>query len=366
MIKHYIIPIFVPHLGCPHDCVFCNQKKITNSLEAVTKETVRETIEQYLSYFDKQAFIEVAFYGGSFTAIDIDLQRELLSVPKEYKEKGLINEIRLSTRPDSINEDILDVLKEYNVDTVELGVQSMDNNVLYKSGRGHDKDCVYKAVKLLKEYDIKFGLQMMIGLPEDNINTIFYTQKEFISLNPDCVRIYPTLVIKQTYLEDLYLNEKYKPLEVLEAVDISTVLLILFELNKIDVIRLGLQVTENIQMGKDVVSGPFHPAFRQLVNTNIYYKILNKYIPTNTKEVIIKINNKNISDVIGQKALNKERLISEKNIAKFKIYPTSLNINTMILILDGKEISIDILKEKENIAREYLVENKLNPLDYNL
>ncbi len=366
MIKHYIIPIFVPHLGCPHDCVFCNQKKITNSLEIVTKETVRETIEQYLSYFDKQAFIEVAFYGGSFTAIDVDLQRELLSVPKEYKDKKLINEIRLSTRPDSINKYILDMLKEYTVDTVELGVQSMDNNVLYKSGRGHDKDSVYKAVALLKEYNIKFGLQMMIGLPEDNISTIFYTQKEFISLNPDCVRIYPTLVIKQTYLEELFLSGKYKPLEVLEAVDISTVLLILFELNKIDVIRLGLQVTENIQMGKDVVSGPFHPAFRQLVNTNIYYMILSRYIPMNTKEVTIRINNKNISDVIGQKALNKERLIMEKNIIKFNIYPNNLPTNTMILLIDDKEVNIDILEEKENIAREYLVDNQLNPLDYNL
>lgn len=270
MTKHYIIPIFVPHFGCPHDCIFCNQKKITGLTTNVKPKDVENIIDEYLGYFRKDSYIEVAFYGGSFTAIDMDIQSALLEIPYKYKTNGIIDAIRMSTRPDAIDNIILDNLKKYSVDTIELGVQSLDEVVLNASERGHTAQEVYKASELIKSYGFNLGLQMMIGLPEDSFEKSLYTCREFIKLNPYNVRIYPTLVIKGTFLEKQYLKGDYQPLTIDEAVAQSSILLMLFYLNAINVIRVGLQPTENIQMGKDVVAGPFHPSFRQLVESNIY------------------------------------------------------------------------------------------------
>ena len=324
--SHYIIPIFVPHLGCPHDCVFCNQKRITGLSTTVTKEYVIKTIEEHLSTFPKRKItIEVAFYGGSFTGIDPEIQKELLSIPLMYKKKGKINAIRLSTRPDYIDRDILNILKEYKVDTIELGVQSLYDDVLYNSGRGHSSEQVYMASKLIKEYGFNLGLQMMIGLVGDNREKSILTAKEFIKLNPYCVRIYPTLVIKDTYLERMYHNGSYVPLSLEESVDISTDLVMLFEYNNINVIRVGLQPTDNIALGKDVVAGPFHPSFRQLVNSNIYKIILDKYFQTINgkfikKDLFININEKKISDLVGQKSSNINYFTSKYGLNKIKVY----------------------------------------------
>ena len=165
--KKRIIPIFVPHKGCPHDCIFCNQKKITGVSTDVTSEDARNIIEECLETIDKDADVEIAFFGGSFTAIDIDIQKSLLSVAKEYVEKGLVKDIRMSTRPDCIDEDILSMLKEYKTSIIELGVQSLDEKVLLDSIRGHQSEIVYKSSKMIKNSGIKLGLQMMIGLPAD-------------------------------------------------------------------------------------------------------------------------------------------------------------------------------------------------------
>lgn len=348
MSKHYIIPIFVPHCGCPHDCVFCNQKRITGLSTTVTPEDVDRIISEHLLTFKDPEVVEVAFYGGSFTAIDIDIQRKLLAVPVKYKTENKIDQIRLSTRPDAIDLEILNMLKENLVDTIELGVQSLDDEVLYKSGRGHTASDVYKASKLIKKYHINLGLQMMVGLPGDTKEKSIHTCSEFIKINPYCVRIYPTLVIKDTFLESEYLNNKYRALGVEEAVEISSLLLMMLMVNDIDVIRIGLQPTENIQMGKDVVGGPFHPAFRQLVESDIYLKLLDSYISdigieTENKVLLIQANNKLISSISGQKSCNRKFLTSKYKFRNIKIIGKDIDLNTINIKLEDQSYKIKVL-----------------------
>lgn len=347
MNKPYIIPIFVPHYGCPHDCIFCNQKKITNVSTTTKQEDVQATIEEYLSYFWKDREIELAFYGGSFTAIDIDIQSKLLEIPLKYKEEGIINRIRLSTRPDAINREILENLKKYKVDIIELGVQSLDEQVLLASERGHSIEDVYKAVELIKEYGFQLGLQMMVGLPEDTMIKAVKTTKEFIKMAPDLVRIYPTLVIKDTYLAHQYYKNEYKPLTVKEAVDICTILLILFYLENINVIRVGLQATENIQLGMDVVSGPFHPAFRQLVEANIYKLAIDDFLNNlgydcKGKVLMIQAKGSMISAIAGQKSSNIKGLREKFNFSKVKIYPNGLEDEKLIITVGDKREILDL------------------------
>lgn len=337
--RHYIIPIFVPHYGCPHDCVFCNQKKITGLSTNVTPEEVKSIIQEHLDTFNPDSTIEVAFFGGSFTAIDMDVQKQLLDIPYNYKKAGIIHGIRLSTRPDAIDEEILDNLRKYSVDTIELGVQSLCDDVLYESGRGHKANDVYKASELIKKYKFNLGLQMMVGLPGDNCVKDIYTAKEFIKLSPFCVRIYPTLVIKDTYLERQYLKGKYKSLTLDEAIDICSVLLMLYEINNVHVIRVGLQPTENIQLGKDVVAGPFHSAFRQMVESNIFSILFDSYlmklnVNTQGKELIIKTHNKNISAIAGQKSKNIMHFKESHGFAKVKIYNNNMDTNYIKITID--------------------------------
>ena len=209
--RHYIIPIFISHIGCPHQCVFCNQDKIAKEVEEeVTDRDVRNTIEEYLNTIDHdKSTIEVSFFGGTFTAIDVNKQKELLSVAKEYKEKGFIDKIRMSTRPDAINKYILSYLKDYKVDIIELGVQSLDDEILKLSGRGHSVKDVEIASKLIKEYGFTLGHQIMPGLPGDNFEKDIETAKKSIEMKPDICRIYPSLVIKDTPMEKMYERGEY-------------------------------------------------------------------------------------------------------------------------------------------------------------
>ena len=282
MKKNYIIPIFVPHLGCPNDCTFCNQKKISGQKKNITKQDVKNIIEYYLeSYNSLDRKIEVAFFGGSFTGIKKEIQEELLSAAYEYIETGKISSIRISTRPDYIDKDILNFLKKYNVETIELGVQSTNDFILNKCKRGHNFNDVKKASKLIRKNKFKLGHQMMVGLPESNQKDEIETAKNLIKLRPKMVRIYPVLVIKDTKLEDDFKNGEYIPNTLEQAVETSAILLKMFEKKKIDVIRIGLQSTDEICNPKNeksqVVAGPYHPAFRQLVESRIYYdEISNK------------------------------------------------------------------------------------------
>ncbi|MCC3867240.1 elongator complex protein 3 [Terrisporobacter mayombei] len=352
--KKRIIPIFVPHRGCPHDCIFCNQKKITGVSTEVTSEEARNIIEEYLPTIPKDASVEIAFFGGSFTAIDEKTQNELLSVAKEYVEKGLVSDIRMSTRPDCISVDILNRLKEYKTTIIELGVQSMDAKVLHDSARGHDIESVIKSSHLIKESGINLGLQMMVGLPSDTEEKCIETAKKFIELNPFCVRIYPTLVVKDTGLETLLNKGEYKPFTLEECISIVKKLLVLFYVNNINVIRVGLQATEDIQLGKGIVDGPYHPAFRELVEGEMIKDYLHYLVIQNktVSNLEIKTNNKNISKVVGNKKSNKLFFKNELNI-NMKIKPENIDENEFIIMLDDNKVvnikAEDMYKKLYNI-----------------
>lgn len=324
MTRHYIIPIFVPHFGCPHDCVFCNQRKITGFDTDINPKDVEKTIQEHLLTFKEDSFIEVAFYGGSFTAIRVDLQEELLSVPKKYKEMGKIDRIRLSTRPDAIDKEILTMLKLNDVDIIELGVQSLDPEVLELSERGHSIEDVHKATELIKSFGFKLGHQIMLGLPGDNAVKSYETARKVLLMKPDMIRIYPTLVIRNTALENMMTNGTYLPMTIQEAVSVSSRILMAFTLAEIPVIRIGLQPTENIQFGKDVVAGPFHPAFRQLVQEHMIRILLLQYISNNsieTENLSLEISCPNwlTSPLAGQHGQNRIALVENLNLSKLVI-----------------------------------------------
>lgn len=341
--KKYIIPIFVPHLGCPHDCIFCNQRKITNHEHAVDEEEIVNIIERHLSYFPKSDNKkEIAFFGGSFTAIEYSAMTKYLSIAKSYKDKNIIDHIRLSTRPDCIDDSILDTLEKYGVDIIELGVQSMDDYVLSVNARGHDSKSVYTASKLIKDRGFILGHQIMPGLYMDSQDKTIDSVRQSIEIGPDIVRIYPTLIVKNTVLEQLYLSGEYKPLTLDQAIDISKKIYLMYRKAEINVIRIGLQVTENINLDNDIVAGPFHSSFRQLVEQEIYYDIIKEAIIKNQdrmgEDLTIYSHKSLTSYVVGQKAINKQRLredfsfnnISFKPSDKEDIYIESEN--NMILV----------------------------------
>ncbi|MGE5629720.1 MAG: elongator complex protein 3 [Caulobacteraceae bacterium] len=352
--RHYIIPIFVPHKGCPHDCVFCNQKKITGQLDEVTSTDVRNKVEEFLLTIPKEnSCIEIAFYGGSFTAIPLEYQKELLEAAFDYIEKGDIESIRVSTRPDYINDTVLMNLKQYGVKIVELGVQSMDEKVLELSNRGHTAIDVVRAVKLLKSYGFTVGVQMMIGLPGDTFEKSLETAKRLAELKPDIARIYPTLVITNTYMEEMYRNGIYRPLTLEEAVVLSKSLLAVFERNGVNVIRIGLQPTENILMGKDVVAGPFHPSLRQLVEAQVYRDMLEMLLgrlEAPRKEITIEVNPKRISELVGQRKSNIEYIKRKFFIDKIEIIQNN-HVEEDTLVLYTDEISIK-MSEKDYYSIE--------------
>ena len=314
--KTYNIPIFVPHKGCPFDCVFCNQKRITGQLKSVIGADVKRIIEEHLKTMPQDnCKKEAAFFGGSFTGIPIEEQNELLSAAKEFLDAKKIQGIRLSTRPDYIDKKILDNLKAFGVTTIELGVQSMDNGALFKSGRGHTAEDVVSAVKLIRKYDFTLGLQMMTGLPGDTDEKSICTAEKIIALKPDMVRIYPTLTIKDTRLEEMYNRGEYKPQTVEEAVGLCSVLLEMFEENGIRVIRLGLQSTDEICENGSVIAGPVHSAFGELVENNIYYGIISKNLKECGRADVF-VNPREISKAVGNRKINiqkfKERGIDIK------------------------------------------------------
>lgn len=316
MKKEYIIPIFVPHLGCPNACVFCNQTKITGQSTQVTAEDVKNTIEEYLKNFkDNTNKIEVAFFGGSFTGIEEEKQNELLEAAYEYIKNGQVDSIRISTRPDYINKEILKRLKKYKVKTIELGVQSTNNYILAKSKRNHTFEDVKKASKLIRLNGFTLGHQMMVGLPESTALDELNTAKDLIKLKPKIVRIYPVLVIKGTELEEMLKNGEYEPLSVTQAVERCKEIANLFNHHKVNIIRIGLQNTEEItdpsNKKSEVVAGPYHPAFRQLVEGSLWYDVLVSKIKecnTKVKVVEVKANAEDVNNIIGHKKENMEKL----------------------------------------------------------
>jgi histone acetyltransferase (RNA polymerase elongator complex component) len=262
-----IIPFFIPHSGCPHRCVFCNQKKITGEHDQPVPDSIPAKIADYLKTDKKKKPVQVAFYGGTFTALPLEAQRRYLATVQPFIESGKVESIRVSTRPDCITEEVLSLLTEHRASTVELGAQSMDDSVLACAGRGHTAADTARAVALLRKHAFSVGIQLMPGLPGDSRERFFTTVDRTIDIKPDVVRIYPTLVIKDTPLEELYYAGRYTPLSLEEAVRWCKVALGRFEESGITVIRIGLQPTQELLKPGTIVKGPFHPSFRQLVQT---------------------------------------------------------------------------------------------------
>ncbi len=306
--KHKTIPIFVPHWGCPQDCLFCDQKKITGQKEPMTPEWAEKIIQKGIAAKEPGDFLEVGFFGGSFTGIPKDEQEALLQVAKKALDAGKIDAIRLSTRPDYINETVIERLLRFGVHLVELGAQSMEDRVLKNSHRGHTKEDTVKAAHLLQKAGIQVGVQMMLGLPGDRVETMLNTADELISLNPVCVRIYPTLVISGTGLDALYKKGAYRPLTLDDAVKTCARLYKKFTLAGVCVIRMGL-----LDMAPDdIVAGPFHPAFGELVKSEIFYdELLQALQKTSNNHIKICIHPKDVSSAIGQKKSNLHRLQKE-------------------------------------------------------
>ena len=314
--KQYTIPIFIPHKGCPNSCIFCNQKKISGQIKNVDLSDVDNIIKTYLSYYkDQSKKIEIAFFGGSFTGIDINLQIDYLKVAKKYIDNGEVNSIRLSTRPDYISEEILVMLKEYGVDTIELGVQSMDDKILSIAKRGHTSQDVIRASKLIKKYNIRLGHQIMIGLPNSTMETEIYTIKECLKLKPTQLRIYPVYVIEDSELYDMYNSREYTPLSIAEAVKRCVAVVKECQSEDVAIIRLGLQSTSEITSSNSNIFGPVCDNFAEYVISAIIREHIEKYLKKDQNEdIIVHVPRKYVSVTVGPKKINKIYFENKYNV----------------------------------------------------
>lgn len=302
-----IIPIFIPHAGCPHQCVFCNQKTISGQKSAVVP-AAQAQIKRWLEWIKPSAHNEAAFYGGSFTGLDIALQKQLLELTDELYDKGIIGRVRLSTRPDYIDKERLTLLQEHHVELVELGVQSLDDNVLQKAERGHRAEAVYAAHALLKEEGFKTGIQLMVGMPGQSFASVQQTAYKVAQLKPDVARIYPLLVIKDTPLAQSYAQGEFTPLSVDEAVEQSAYVYKTLTQAGIKVIRIGLQPDEELCAEGNIVAGPFHPAMGELVKSRVlrehFTPIMQKLVDGGAQGVVFHCPRRYESKLRGMKSCN--------------------------------------------------------------
>lgn len=305
--KHSNIAFFVPHVGCPHTCSFCNQRSISGTVALPTAEDVEQTCRQALTEVKDKEHTEIAFFGGSFTAIPRDYMLSLLKAAEPFCRDGMFAGIRISTRPDCISGEILALLKEYHVTAIELGVQSLNDQVLTLNERGHTAADVQEAVALIKEYGFSLGLQMMTGLYGDSKESTYRTAKQIIAYRPDTVRIYPTVVIKGTKLCEWYEAGIYVPPTLTESVELVADLMMQFIDAGIAVIRVGLHASEELE--RDLVAGAYHPAFRELCEGEIYYRLLTRMLEQVTyHDVVVSVHPREVSKLVGQSKRNKIRL----------------------------------------------------------
>ena len=299
-----VIPVFVPHWGCEHACVFCNQRHITGQWTPATAHTVQKAMSQAAA-LPPGAKRQLAFYGGSFTAIPVARQEELLTAAQPYLASGALSSLRLSTRPDALDTETLARLRRYGVATIELGAQSMDDRVLALSGRGHTAADVERAAALVKGAGFELILQMMTGLPGDSDAGALRTAEKLIALQPDGVRIYPTVIVRDTALCELWKAGRYREHTVEDAVRVCAMLLPRFEAAGILVIRLGLNPTEELS-GGEAVGGAYHPALGELVKSRLYRnraeELLDGVEPGS--RVVLGVNTRELSQMIGQHRSN--------------------------------------------------------------
>jgi histone acetyltransferase (RNA polymerase elongator complex component) len=320
MKKHVNIPIFIPHLGCPNTCVFCNQRTISGVRE-FNISSVRDTIDASLKTLKTGQSAEIAFFGGSFTGIDRNLMIELLSIANEYIEGGRVHSIRCSTRPDYISAEILDILKKYNVSVIELGLQSISDRVLKASKRGHSSNDSIAACKMICECGFTLVGQMMIGLPGSTLQDEIETAKFIVNFGAEYARIYPTIVFHDTELCQMTREMSYFPLEISDAIARTAAVMRTFISGGVEVIRIGLCSSDNLLSDKTYFKGPYHSAFGELVIGEIYYEIilseLLKKVKKDTVAATVYIPKGELSKVIGQKRKNLIRLHEKFRKIKF-------------------------------------------------
>ena len=317
--RHSNIPIFLPELACPHRCVFCNQSHISGQKTIPSHSEVLETIEQHLQTIPSETTIQIAFFGGSFTGLPKDLQIEYLELVQPFLKSGKVNGIRVSTRPDYITNEILEMLCHYGVQEIELGAQSTDDDVLHMSGRGHTSEEIQKAAQLILSKNIRLGLQMMIGLPGDTLEKSMQTAKTIIALGAHSTRIYPTLVIKDTHLATLYSEGNYSPLSLEEAINWTKELYLLFEQNNVTVLRTGLHPNEEFHSKETLLAGPYHPSFKELVLSRIWCDIFEESLPTVSGKLSLFVSEDQINHAIGYSSSNRKRLKEKYGWIQFHI-----------------------------------------------
>lgn len=313
--KHINVSLFVPHLGCPNSCIFCNQKAISGKTQPLKCEDIVQAAEIAKKGVYEKENSEIAFFGGSFTAIEREEMLSFLETAQPFTET-YFGGIRISTRPDCINEEILTLLKKYKVTAIELGAQSMCDDVLSLNERGHSAQDTVNAVKLIKEFGFSAGLQMMTGMYGSNEDKDIYTARSFVELKPDTVRIYPTVVLENTKLCEMYNNGLYTPPTLEESVKLCAKLLLMFYENSIKVIRLGLHSGGNVEDG--FVAGVYHPAFRELCESEIYKNIIDKklcLLPDGNYTLSVK--NGEMSKAVGHKKSNIEYFAKKGKTLKF-------------------------------------------------
>jgi len=317
--KHYTIPVFIPQLACPFQCIYCNQRNISGQQKVPSAKEIVKTIDKYLSTIPAEnSYTEIGFFGGSFTGLPIVEQEMFLKIVQPYLESGDIKGIRLSTRPDYINENILEILKQFHVSTIELGAQSIDDEVLRLSGRGHTFKDIDRASRLINEYGFSLGLQMMLGLPGDTLEKSVNTAKAIVELYADNTRIYPTLVIKDTELEKLFRGNKYKPLSLDIAVEWTKEVYKIFEEAGVTVLRMGLHPSEGLISGKSLIAGPFHVSFGELVMTAIWKDVFNSlWKNLKMKSAVVAVPPEQLAYAIGYGASNKKMLLEHFKEIKF-------------------------------------------------
>jgi histone acetyltransferase (RNA polymerase elongator complex component) len=339
-----IIPIFIMYQGCPHRCIYCNERITAgNHPDRITEDLFRNIVDKYLKTMNwNTESIQIAFYGGNFTGIDKDYQTMLLKAAESYIEDGgPINSIRLSTRPDYIDPDTVKFLTQYSVSTVEIGAQSMVDDVLNLSGRGHTSDDVRKALGILQNSGFETGIHLMAGLPGDTEDRFRYTIEEVIHLHPDTVRIHPTIVFRNTALAEMYSEGNYEPLTMSDAVRLCQYALGKFEIAHIPVIRLGLQATREMETTGSIIAGPYHPAFRSLVGGSIFLDTAS-YLLTSAgahkEEVTFRLNPKDVSDFRGMKNQNIVKLKERFDIPLLSIREDSKQERwSLVLVVHGEE-----------------------------
>lgn len=308
MAKTMVIPVFIPHLGCGHSCVFCNQRKIAGSYDLPGQAGLAAQVVGYRKSWHEAGEVQLAFYGGSFTGLEVHHQERLLGYAEGFKAAGLIEKIRLSTRPDYIDGDILARLLANQVDIVELGVQSLNDQVLVASKRGHSAHQVLEAVAMIRQTPLILGLQVMVGLPGDTPKRSLETARAVVDLAPDFVRIYPTAVIEDTTLAAWWREGLYEPWDEDVMLDTLAQMVGLFNAAQVPIVRIGLQATDNLQLGRDLLAGAYHPAMGELVKGRLFRMDMEAQLAgldlRDSGSILIACHPKDRSQVVGQKKCN--------------------------------------------------------------